>query len=88
MTNGEEEKAITEKSLLNVACKILGLWMLIQGLSSVVWAFIASRSDGNTPFDPSEGSSWFSGAVFTTVGLFLCTRSSWITRILFQIDNG
>jgi len=80
-------KAMTEKSLFNVACKILGLVMLFQGLSSLVWAFIASRFSNNTLFDPSESASWFSAAVYTTVGLFFCARSSWVTKVVFRMDD-
>ena len=77
---------MTERSLFNVICKIVGLWMLIQGISSLVWAFVASRSSGQVPFDPSEGASWFSGAVYTCLGLVLTCRSSAMTRFVFRLD--
>ena len=77
---------MTERSLFHVVCKIVGLWLLIQGISSLVWAFIASRYSGQIPFDPSEGASWFSGAVYTCLGLVLMCRSSAITRFVFRLD--
>lgn len=78
---------MTERSLFNVICKFLGLWILYEGVTSLVWAFIASRYSDRIPFDPPEFASWFSGAVSTIFGLFLCGRSSWLTKVLFGIDG-
>jgi len=78
---------MTERSLFNVVCKSTGLFVLLQGVSSTAWAFIASRYEGSTLFEPSEGASWFTGAVFTAIGLLLCCRSSSVTRFLFRLDS-
>ena len=79
--------AMTERSLFNVVCKIAGLFILIQGITALVWGFLASRNTGNMPFHPSEGESWFTGAVFTALGFFLCCRSSAVTRLLYRLDG-
>jgi len=77
---------MSERSLFNVLCKLLGMWMVFQGITSLVWAFLASRYSDQIPFDPPEFASWFSGAVTTVFGVFLCTRSSKLTRFLFGLD--
>ncbi len=78
---------MTERSLFNVACKILGLVLLMQGISSLVWAFLDSRFFERLHVSPSEASSWFSAAVYTLLGLLFCARSSWITRFVFRLDG-
>ena len=80
---------MSERSLFNVACKILGLWVIYGGLTSLIWAFLASRfADRVTiQFNPSEFDSWFFGGAQTVCGLLLCGRSSWLTRLLFGIDG-
>lgn len=78
---------MSERSLFNVICKFMGLWMLYQGATALLWAFIASRSTDRIAFDPTEAASWFSGAVATVFGLLLCGRSSLITRVLFGFDS-
>ena len=78
---------MTERSLFNVVCKITGLFFLLRGVSSLLWGFLASRYEGSAYFDPSEGASWFTGAVSTAIGLFLCCRSSSVTRFLFRLDG-
>ncbi len=78
---------MTERSLFNVACKILGLVLIMQGISSLVWAFLDSRFFERLQVSPSEASSWFYGAVYTTLGILFCARSSWITRFVFRLDG-
>jgi hypothetical protein len=78
---------MSERSLFNVLCKLLGMWMVFQGVTSLVWAFLASRYADQIPSDPPEFASWFSGAVTTVFGVFLCTRSSKLTRLLFGLDG-
>ena len=78
---------MTEQSLFNVACKISGLWMLLQGVSLVVWAFLSSRLDAAyVQYGGGESANWISGAIYTTMGLFFCSRSSWLTRLVFALD--
>ena len=46
---------MTERSLFNVACKLIGLWLLFHAGSAFVWAFLASRFYSNySVFDPDE----------------------------------
>jgi hypothetical protein len=79
---------MTERSLFNVACKLLGLYFFFRGVTSLVWAFLASRFDSTlTPFEPTELASWFSGAVYTVFGFLFCGRSSWITQVMFRLDG-
>jgi len=78
---------MSERSLFNILCKLLGMWMTFEGISSLVWAFLASRYSDQIHFDPPEMASWFSGAVTIAFGLFLCTRSSRLTQFLFELDG-
>jgi hypothetical protein len=82
-----EGLAMTERSLFNVLCKSLGLWMTFQGVTALIWAFLASRYSEQIPFDPPEFASWFSGAASAAFGVILSTRSSKITRFLFGLDG-
>jgi hypothetical protein len=79
---------MTERSLFNVACKLLGLWWLSQGVGGLIWAFLASRfASPELPFDPPESTSWMAGALYAMLGLFFCARSSWVTRVFFALDR-
>ncbi|MEX0938128.1 MAG: hypothetical protein WDZ59_09740 [Pirellulales bacterium] len=79
---------MNERALFNVISKVVGFLMLLSGLSSLLWAFLASRYEQqyNMPFDPGEGLSWFTGGASTLVGAFLCLKSSALTRWLYRID--
>lgn len=78
---------MTERSLFNVACKLLGLWLLFRAGSAFVWAILASRYyDTYSVFDPSEDLGWTSCAVSLLIGLILCCRSGWLTQLMFRID--
>ena len=74
---------MTERSLLNVANKVLGTFMVIQGVSGLVWAFLASRYTSLQ----SEAADGVYGALFIVIGLLLCGRSSYVTRFLFRLDG-
>lgn len=79
---------MTERSLFNVACKLLGLWWFATGVGGLVWAFLASRfSSPELPFDPPESTSWLAGALYAALGMFFCARSSWVTRFMFTLDG-
>lgn len=78
---------MTERSLFNVACKLLGLFSLFRGISSLIWAFVASRFALEILFEPAEMASWFTGAGYIVFGLFLCASSSGVTRFLFRLDG-
>lgn len=80
---------MSERSLFNGACKIVGLWSVYSGVVSLFWAFLASRFSEQTwaAFNPSEVESWFFGGAQTVFGLLLCGRSSWLTRLLFGLDG-
>ncbi|TWU42982.1 hypothetical protein Q31b_20160 [Novipirellula aureliae] len=78
---------MTERSLFNVACKLLGLWLLFRAVSAFVWAFLASRYASYFLTEPPEVFGWFSGTVALVFGLFLCCRSAWLTQLLFRIDR-
>lgn len=78
---------MTERSLFNVACKLLGIWLLFRAMSAFVWAFLASRYADYFLTEPPEAFGWFSGAVALIFGIFLCYRSAWLTQLLFRIDG-
>lgn len=78
---------MSDRSLFNALCKLLGMWLTFQGLTSLVWAFHMSRYTGLNSTDPMAYSEWFSAAVTTAFGVFLCTRSSNLTRFLFRFDG-
>ena len=78
---------MTERSLFNVVCKIVGLWLFFEGASSLLWAFAASRFYDIGPFHPPESFSWFAGALYVVFGLLLAGRSSWFTRFMFRLDG-
>jgi len=79
---------MSERSLFNVACKLLGLWLLFQSGTAFIWAFLMSRYNTNySVFDPEEDLGWISGAVSMVVGLLLCCRSGWVTKLVFRIDG-
>lgn len=77
---------MTERSLFNVACKLLGLWLLFRAASSFFWAFLASRYSEQFLLEPPEAFGWYLGTVSLLFGAFLCCRSGWITQRLFAID--
>ena len=78
---------MTERSLFNVACKLLGLWLMFRAVSASVWAFLAGRYSEHFLLEPPEAFGWFSGAVAMAFGLFLCCRSGWLTQLMFRIDG-
>ena len=78
---------MSERSLFNVACKLLGLWLFFHAAAAFVWAFLASRFDHTySVFDPDEDLGWSTGAVWLIAGAFLCYRSGWLTQLIFRID--
>jgi len=78
---------MTERSLFNVACKLIGVWLLFHAGSAFVWAFLASRFNHNySVFDPEEDMGWSTGTTWLIVGAFLCCRSGWLTQLVFRID--
>ncbi len=78
---------MSERSLFNVACKLLGLWLFFHAAAAFAWAFLAGRFDHTySVFDPDEDLGWSSGAVWLIAGTFLCCRSGWLTQLIFRID--
>lgn len=78
---------MTERSLFNVVCKLIGLWLLFRAAWAFIWAFLTSRFYENySVFHPEEELGWSTGAVWLLVGLFLCSRSGWLTQMVFRID--
>ena len=78
---------MSERSLFNVACKLLGLWLFFHAAAAFVWAFLASRFDHTySVFDQAVDFGWSTGAVWLIAGAFLCCRSGWLTQLIFRVD--
>jgi hypothetical protein len=79
---------MTERSLLNVALKLIGLWLLLAGVYSLFWAFLSTLYPWQMSYwVRPEALNWISAALYTAAGLLLCGGSSWLTRLLYQLDG-